>query len=157
VSALADARVARAAADEWAAERGLPPSGGYSGQWYQDGYLNGWWPEGWPKWWAAYGITPGSILGGLVVAHQYTSTPIDSNVMLESEIVSQSGGGDVPDPNVDYGWQQKKDLVVQTAGELLAVSDQLLAEANRRGGPRAKEIRRLANPEVRARAEKILA
>lgn len=79
---------AKAAADDWAAQHGLPPSGGYSGQWYQDGYLGGWWPEGWSKWWSAYGITPGAILGGLIVAHQFTSSPVDQNVMLESEMGS---------------------------------------------------------------------
>lgn len=83
---------------------------------------------------------------------------VDLNVLSEAEAAKLTNGGEeVPDPNVDYGWQAKKDTVVQAAGELLSVSDQLLAEANRKGGPRAKEIRRLANPEVRARAEKILA
>lgn len=60
-------------------------------------------------------------------------------------------------PDYDAAWQAKKDSVVATAGELLAVADQLLAEANRKNGPRASEIRRLADPEVRSRAEKILA
>lgn len=79
---------ARAAADEWASEHGLPPSGGYSGSWYRDSYLGGWWPNGWLKWWAAYGITPGSIIGGDIVAHQYGSVPVDLDVILESEIVT---------------------------------------------------------------------
>lgn len=83
---------ARAAADEWAAGRTLPESGGYSGQWYRDEYLGGWWPEGWRQWWADYSAPPGSLIGGLVVAHQYTSTPIDMDEMLESEIVTQPTG-----------------------------------------------------------------
>jgi hypothetical protein len=147
---------ARAAADEWAAEHGLPESGGYSGWWYQNSYLGGWWPEGWRKWWANYSAAPGSLIGGLVVAHQYTSTPVDTNLMLESEIVSQTPpppGGDMPD--IDEGWLAKKDAVVTAAGELLSVADQETAEANRKGGPRVTVTRRLAD-EVRARAEAIL-
>lgn len=89
-----DVTDARAAADEWAAAHGLPPSGGYSGQWFLDGYLFGWWPDGWQKWWASYGIEPGSILGGDIVGHQYTSTPIDQSVFEDSEI---GNGGDMAD------------------------------------------------------------
>lgn len=117
-----DVLAARAAADEWAADHGLPPSGGYSGQWYVDEYLGGWWPDGWVKWWAAYGITPGSLIGGDVVAHQYTSDPIDMDVMLESEIVTQSGG-DVTDEERQQ-MQNKIDGLVNSlgyiAGDLLA-------------------------------------
>jgi hypothetical protein len=91
-----DTLIARQAANDWAAEHGLPPSGGYSGQWYVDAYLGGWWPDGWLKWWAIYGIVPGSVIGGDIVAHQWTSTPVDQNVLLESDIVdySEDGGDD---------------------------------------------------------------
>jgi hypothetical protein len=40
------------------------------------------------QWKAHYGVEPGSLIGGPCVAHQYTSTPIDKNVMLDSEIVT---------------------------------------------------------------------
>lgn len=59
-------------------------------------------------------------------------------------------------PDCDYGWQDKKPVVVETAGELLSVKDQFLAEANRKGGPRIKEIRRLATAELQPRVETIL-
>lgn len=95
VTRRADTLAARKAADDWAGERGLPPSGGYSGQWFLDGYLNDWWPAGWLKWWAAYGIPAGSILGGDVVAHQYTSTPVDMNEILDSEIVGEHQATDL--------------------------------------------------------------
>jgi hypothetical protein len=91
-----DVTVARAAADEWAAAHSLPPSGGYSAQFYQNGYLGGWWPPGWPKWWADYSAEAGSIIGNDIVAHQYTSTPVDTNVMLESEIVAPNGPATEP-------------------------------------------------------------
>lgn len=140
--------------DEWAAARGLPPTGVYSGDWYIQGYMGGWFPPNRMYWLADYGLTP-TVLPSRPV-HQYTSVPIDMNIMLESELV----GGSTPPPELppdcDQGWQDKKDLIVATAGELLSVADQLVAEANRKGGPRIREIRRLANPEVRARAEKIL-
>lgn len=90
---------ARAAADDWAAERGLPPSGGYSADWYVNGYLDGQWPANWVKWWAAYTNAngfppPGSILGGDIVGHQYTSRPVDMNEFLDSEVVSHTPVGD---------------------------------------------------------------
>lgn len=56
----------------------------------------------------------------------------------------------------DWGWQSKKVDVVGAAGELLTVADQLVAEANRKGGPRVTVVRKLADPGVRDRAEKIL-
>lgn len=109
---------ARKAADDWAASFGLPPSGGYSGSWYQSDYLGGWWPQDWPKWWAAYDIPPGALHGGLiaglVVAHQYTSDPVDQNVLLESEIVTQ------PEPPTDEcaDLQAKVESLVNALGYL---------------------------------------
>lgn len=146
-----DVLEARAAADEWAAPLGLPPSGGYSADWYVNDYLNGWWPDAWLKWWAAYGVPPGSIIAGDIVAHQYGSVPVDLDVMLESEIVTHHGGEEC-----DWGWQAKKPTVVQAGGELLSVADQLTAEAMRPSGPRRAVIRTLADG-VRQRANTILA
>lgn len=94
---------ARVAADQWAADHGYPPSGGYSADWFVNGYLGGWWPDGWKKWWAAYTNAngfpaPGSILVGLVVIHQYASNPVDMNYMLESEVVGPTDPGEMTVP-----------------------------------------------------------
>lgn len=129
-----DTLAARAATDEWAASRGLPPSGGYSGKWFADGYLGGWWPDGWPKWWAAYGIMPGSIIGGDIVAHQYGSDPIDMDVMLESEIV---GTGGTP-PVDDAERQQMQDTINGLVGSLGYIAGDLLAPvAKQKSGSKA--------------------
>ena len=87
VTRAQDVNDARAAADQWAAERGLPPSGGYSGRSYIDGYLFGWWPD-WHTWLADYGKPAGALLGGNVVGHQYTSTPVDMSVFEDSEVIA---------------------------------------------------------------------
>jgi hypothetical protein len=123
---------ARAAADQWANEHGLPPSGGYSGQWYLNDYLYGWWPDGWLKWWAIYGIAPGSIIGGDIVAHQYGSTPVDMDVLLESEIVDSGGtGGDVDDQERKQ-YQDRIDGLVTTVADIAdRIGDELLTEAQR--------------------------
>ena len=79
---------ARSAGDTFADENHLPPCGGYSGQWYVDSYLGRWWPAGWLKWWADYRFQAGTLLqSGVVVAHQYTSSPVDSDVLLPTEIL----------------------------------------------------------------------
>jgi hypothetical protein len=77
---------------------------------------------------------------------------VDLNVLSLKEVAEMS-----PAPAVDQAWQDKKQRVVAIAGELLEVSEQLLAEANRPSGPRKTVVRKLASPEVRARAEQILA
>lgn len=65
------------------------------------------------------------------------------------------------DPNIDniddecdWGWQDKKTIVVQTAGELLTVADQIEAEAAALE-EQVGELRRLAE-DVRSRANTIL-
>lgn len=98
-----DVLEARMAADAWAAERNLPASGGYSGRWYIDGYLSGWWPADWLQWLATYDNNPGSQLGGDVVGHQYSSTPVDQSVFIDSEIVG--------DPVDDDDCQAYKDAL----------------------------------------------
>lgn len=124
---------ARAAADEWAAAHALPPSGGYSGAWYQDGYLGGWWPAGWLKWWAAYGIPAGSIIGDDIVAHQYGSTPVDLDVMLDSEIVT---GGTPPVDDAER--QQLQNTINGLVSSLGYISSDLLAPvAKQKAGSKA--------------------
>ena len=72
--------------DAWAAAHGLPAAGMYTGDWFISEYLGGWFPPGRKYWLANYGMAP-SVTEDQPV-HQYTSNPIDSDVMLESEIVS---------------------------------------------------------------------
>lgn len=77
--------------DTWAAQRGLPEAGIYWSDYFIGLLFGGrnYWPER-KQWKAHYEIAPGSLIGGTVVAHQFASTPIDQNVMLESELVSVS-------------------------------------------------------------------
>ena len=118
---LQDARDARAAADGWAAEHGLPSSGGYSGDWYVNSYMGSLWPDGWPQWWADYSRPAGSLIGGSVVGHQYTSTPIDMDVFLESEFGTMTQPT-TDDPCADVEGQ--RDGLINSlgyvAGDLLA-------------------------------------
>jgi hypothetical protein len=93
VSRLQDVLDARIAADAWAASKGLPPSGGYSGDWYRLGYLGGWWPEGWLQWWADYSKPPGALLSDTVVGHQYTSTPVDRSLFDDAEVNAPVANG----------------------------------------------------------------
>lgn len=150
-----DVDTARAAADAWAVERGLPPSGGYSGDWFVNGYMEGWWPAGWLKWWAVYNGNPGSIIGGEIVAHQWTSTPVDRDAMLDSEIVSATP--EEPDPpsgEVDQAWLDKKPLVVNTLAYIQTdLVNQFHAEANRRNGPRKTVINQIADELYRASSQ----
>lgn len=72
--------------DIWAAGRGLPMPGVYSGDWYINGYMQGWFPPGRMYWRAAYDEPP--HVDDLRPVHQYSGFPIDLNVMLPSEITS---------------------------------------------------------------------
>lgn len=139
--------------DEWGAQRGLPSTGLYSGDWYIQGYMGGWFPENRMYWLADYGLAPEVL--PMRPIHQYASSPVDMNVMLESEIVTQPPREPEPTPDVDLGWQAKKNAVVGAAGELQSVSGQLTVEANRKGGPRVTVVRKLAL-DVKARADLIL-
>ncbi len=71
--------------DTWSAARGLPPGGMYSGGWYVRDYLGGWFPPNRMYWMADYTISP--TVNATQPVHQYSSTPIDSDIMSESEIV----------------------------------------------------------------------
>lgn len=141
--------------DEWAGARGLPPTGVYSGDWYIRGYMDAWFPPDRVYWMADYSLDPEPSPTVLPMRpiHQYTSTPVDKNVMLESELVGTEAP---PVPDIDYGWLDKKAEVVTAAGELMSVADQLLAEANRKAGPRKTVIRKL-EMDVQERAARILA
>jgi hypothetical protein len=85
-----DVNIALDTLDEWARDRGLLPAGIYWSQYYIDLLFGGvdyfsrtQWrahyigPSGWPA--------PGSLIGGLIVGHQWTSSPVDKNVFLASE------------------------------------------------------------------------
>lgn len=143
VTRQSDTLTARRAADDFAADRGLPPSGGYSGSWYRDAYLNGWWPAGWKRWWAAYGLDPGTIIGGDIVAHQWTSTPVDQNVMVESEIVGS--GGTVTDPEREEMQNTINGLVTTVADIADRIGDEILTETRRPAGVRKTELRRMVS------------
>ena len=86
---------ARAAADEWAAAHNLPPSGGYSGDWYLNGYLGGWWPADWVYWMADYSIAPALL--PMRPVHRFSSTPVrpDANAR-KSEISTVVPSADPP-------------------------------------------------------------
>lgn len=142
---IQDARDARAAADEWATAHGLPESGGYSGNWYVNGYMGSLWPDGWRQWWADYSQPAGSIIGGSMVAHQYTSTPIDTDVMMESEIVSV-----IPTPPDDpcASVTAQRDGLVNSLGYI--AGDLLAPVAAQKSGTKA--VQRLVAG-IRAQAE----
>jgi hypothetical protein len=85
---IGNARRALDLLDTWAIRRGLAAAAGiYWSDYYVGLLYDGWDGDGRVQWKAHYGITPGILIGGNVVAHQYTSSPVDMNIMLESEIV----------------------------------------------------------------------
>ncbi len=102
-----DVLQARAAADAWASEHGYPPSGGYSGDWYLNGYMGGWWPDGWIYWVADYSSAAGTRLHPASPIHQFSGSPIDSDVMLESEIISK----EAPTVHIPADYVKKFSLV----------------------------------------------
>jgi hypothetical protein len=86
--------------DAWSISRGLPLPGVYSGDWYLRGYMDAWFPPGRVYWQANYALSQdeaGAALLPMRPCIQYTSTPIDQNMMLESEIVN----GEEPMPDCD--------------------------------------------------------
>lgn len=133
--------------DEWSAARGLPPAGIYWSKWFINLLFDGVDYFDRPQWLAHYDITPGSLIGGNVVAHQYTSTPIDMNQMLESEIVREEPP--VPEPDCEA---EKAPLINAVAYMGDDLSDQILAEA-RRVSVRKTVVRRIAAELARVRLE----
>lgn len=84
--------VALATLTEWAVGRLLPQAGLYTSTYFVNLLYGGnldWLPPGTPTWLAHYGVPAGSLIGGMCVAHQFSSSPIDQDVLLESEIVTQ--------------------------------------------------------------------
>jgi hypothetical protein len=95
---------------------------------------------------------------GEAAAHQYAGTSTLAGVgNVDLDVIGDAELADAPvQPPVDWGWLQKKDLVVEAAGELLTICDQLDAEANRKVGPRRAPILDLSK-QVRDRGKRILA
>jgi hypothetical protein len=124
-----DVTAARSAADEWAAGRGLPSSGGYSGDWYINGYLGGWWPADWVYWMADYSKPP--ELFPMRPAHQFSSTPIDQDAMLESEISTPTTPPPPPDDPCAAITVAHDALVVTVADIADRLGDALLEECKR--------------------------
>ena len=131
--------------DAWAINHGLPLTGIYWSRYFIDLLFGGvnYWPDR-KQWLAHYGIVPGSLIGGNVVAHQYTSTPVDQNVMLESEIVN----GEVPMPDCD-GVINGLAYVADDLG------DKLLAEAKRPSGIRKTVVRDIVKEMERVRTQEV--
>jgi hypothetical protein len=80
--------------DDWSAARGLPAPGCYSGDWYLRGYMDAWFPPDRVYWQANYALSSNEAADALLPMRpviQYTSTPIDQNAMLDSEIVNRGG------------------------------------------------------------------
>lgn len=94
---------------------------------------------------------------GDAAVHQYAGTSgLGSVTNVDLDVVADAELADSPvQPTVDWGWQNKKNLVVELAGELQTVADQLAAEANRRMGPRRQPILDLTQG-VRDRARRIV-
>jgi hypothetical protein len=132
--------------DEWSIDRGLPLAGIYWSRWFIDLLFDGVDYFGRYQWLAHYGITPGSLIGGLVVAHQYASTPIDLDFMLDSEIVTA-----VPpdDPPADCAG-----LINGLAHVADDLGDQLLAEA-KRSSVRKTVVRQIVKEMQRVRTEEV--
>jgi predicted DCC family thiol-disulfide oxidoreductase YuxK len=145
----ANADAALEVLDAWAAAHSLPRAGIYTSRYMIDLLYGGWTRfttrfAGRKLWLAHYmdsrGLPePGSLIGGDVVAHQYTSTPIDRNKLLESEIIGQEA--DVPDPQLQAQLAEaikERDAVVNSfgwvAGDLLrpVVSQKTSSAALRR-------------------------
>jgi hypothetical protein len=80
-------------ADTLANKRHLPPGGIYTSPYYIDRQYDGWMPEGRVIWLAHYGRTRASVIGGNVVGHQYTSSPIDRDAFLASEFIHHQEAG----------------------------------------------------------------
>lgn len=80
---------ALAVMDAWSEQRGLPPAGVYSGDWYLRGYMNAWFPPERVYWVADYANTD-ITLSPTRPLRQYASSPVDLNAMLESELVEHA-------------------------------------------------------------------
>ena len=130
--------------DEWAIAHDLPLTGVYSGDWYLRDYMDAWFPLERVYWQANYAHTQDSAAEALLPMRpviQYTSDPIDQNVMLESEIV-----GEVP--------EDCSQLITALAYVADDLGDQLLAEA-KRTNVRKTVVRSIVKEMQRVRVETI--
>lgn len=81
----------------FAALRRTPAPGIYTSDYYINLLFDGWMPDGVVQWKAGYNGRPGSLLGGVVCGHQWTSIPIDQSV-FEDEELQPTQEADVPIP-----------------------------------------------------------
>lgn len=133
--------------DNYAIEHDLPPTGVYSGDWYIRGYMDAWFPPDRVYWKADYSqneVTAMVNLSTSVPIIQYTSDPLDQNVMLDSEIISE------PEPAPDGC----DDLVNALAYVCDDLGDQLLAET-KRTTMRKTVVRAIVKEMQRVRTETI--
>lgn len=154
---------------------GANQTGIYSGRWYWAdprymGNTTRFSDLGRELWDALYDYVPDASVGFVpyggwrrVAIKQFQGTAtlagvpnVDLNALSDAELAKLTTTPEEPMPDSDPAWQAKKDAVVQAAGELLAVSDQLVSAGKRRYGPVRADVLALAEA-VRARAQKILA
>lgn len=141
-----DVNRALAVLDDWSYARGLPEAGIYWSVYFINLLFGGMDYFNRKQWRAHYSMPAGSLIGGNTVAHQYTSTPVDQNVMLASEIVTAQPapedpcaglaqalayvGDDLP-PRIEAAMKgqtttAKKREVLAVAAELRRVREQFL-------------------------------
>lgn len=91
-----DVQEALDALHTWGARRNLGTPGLYISEYYTSLLFGETvaelanWLGGVPLWLAHYGRPAGSLIGGLVVGHQYASQPVDLDMMLDTEIAGAS-------------------------------------------------------------------
>ena len=133
--------------DAYAIDHDLPPTGVYSGDWYIRGYMDAWFPPGRVYWKADYSLSEMGAAASLSVdvpIIQYTSDPIDTNTMLESEV-------NVEPPLPPEGCD---DLVNALAYVCDDLGDQLLEET-KRPTVRKTVVRSIVKEMQRVRTEQI--
>lgn len=136
--------------DQWSIDHDLPLPGIYSGDWYIRGYMDAWFPPERVYWQANYALSQVEADEALLPMRpciQYTSTPIDQNVMLESEIVN----GEEPEPVPDDDCIALINGLSYVADDL---GDKLLAEA-KRPSIRKTVVRDIVKEMARVRTEQV--
>lgn len=153
--------------DQWSIAHDKPLPGCYTGRWWWQGYVADTTECGDRDLWDADydGVADIDVgftsYGGWTsrAIKQFQGSPLDTNVLSAAEEARVLGTQPEQPEQVecDWPWVAKKPVVVSTAGELLSVKDQILAEANRINGPRKTVIKRLVTIEMQPRVERILA